>query len=182
MTTAPRRAQQSLPPVRRFRDWVFASIVLSLTITLAVVWGVWVTTRVGTYPRGVQQGGTWVDPYSGMEFAVIGWQTSRWLPDADRVVVAPEGMVYVSVVARWKGRGDEGGCTLELVGRGQETWDETESSDDLPYSCLQRDRELGSGVVYHNFVVPESKLPEVRGLIHPQSMRFDQGPVLRPPA
>lgn len=173
---------QQLPPVRRFRDWVFASIVLTLSVTLAVAWGVWVTTRVGTYPVGVQEGGTWTDPDSGMQLSVIHWETRRWLPNGERVVVAPEGMVYLTVVTRWKSRGEKyDSCSLEVVGRGQEVWNETEFTDDLPYSCLEEDRAIGSGVVYQNFLLPEAKLPEVRGVRTSQSMRVDQGPLLRPP-
>lgn len=171
-----------VPPVRRFRDWLFASVVLGLAATLAVVWGVWVTTRTGTYPTGVQNGGTWTDPDSGMELSVVAWEVRRWLPDGDAIEVAPEGMVYLTVLMRWKSVGTEGSCAIEVVGRGQETWDENVSTDDMPYSCVDEDLATGSGVVYHNVLMPEAKVGEVRGVRHPRAMMVQQGPLLRPPA
>ncbi|WP_022908892.1 hypothetical protein [Aestuariimicrobium kwangyangense] len=171
-----------LPAVRRFRDWCFAVAVLTVAAVLCTGWAVWVETRTGTYPVGVQQGGTFTDQTTGMELSVLSWRVSRWLPDGDKVQVAPQGMVYLTVVARWRSVGGEGGCSLDVVGRGQETWDETEYVDDLPYSCTSEERALGSGVVYQNFVLPEAKLGEVRGVRAPQSMRGNQGPLLRPPA
>lgn len=172
---------RGVPPVRSFRDWVFALAVLSLGLVLTFGWAIWVNVRTGVYPLGVTEGGTHVDPYTGGTISVLSWQVNRAIPNGDDWLVAPPEMVFLTVASRWHAGSGGTNCPLEVVGRGQEVFKETQFSDDLPYSCLGKDEELGNGVVYQNFLIPERKLPEVRGLRPSDSMRFKQPPLMRPP-